>query len=235
MFWNKDKVEKKFSHLHNLLSQSFGNVRNDTNTIFQWLNYFYKKNLGQERLIKQLQIEISYIPKSKEDLKRLLDSYYSYEPILKKIQQLNEKIEVIKTEKILENEPVLRRLKELEERIESIKIQEIKPIHPQTPELGGIKARLDKLEQKKAVIKEKIIKRITKNSKEYVKSIIVSYIRKYEKISALQLKEMVVEEQGLCSKSSFYRILEEIESLDEIATIKKGKEKHYMAKKIKLQ
>ena len=54
-------------------------------------------------------------------------------------------------------------------------------------------------------------------------------------MSALQLKEMVVEEQGLCSKSSFYRILEEIESLDEIVTIKKGKEKHYMAKKIKLQ
>ena len=90
--------------------------------------------------------------------------------------------------------------------------------------------RLDKLEAKKATIKEKIIKRITKNSKDYIKSIILSYIKKYGKITALQLKEMVVEEQGLCSKSSFYRLLEELEEEPEIGVLKKGKEKHYIAK-----
>ena len=43
---------------------------------------------------------------------------------------------------------------------------------------------------------------------------------------------MVVDEQKICSKSSFYRILEEIESEfeHEISTIKKGKEKHYLGK-----
>ncbi|GAF77680.1 unnamed protein product [marine sediment metagenome] len=212
MFWNKDKFEKRFLQLNNLLTQSFGNVKRDSNTIFQWLNYFYKKSLDQEHLIKQLQLELSYVPKSKEDIKTILDEYYSYEPILKKIKELDEKIEALKTQK----KPYF---------------EAPRP----TYELEEVKARLDKLEQKKAAIKEKIIKRITKNSKEYVKSIILSYIKKYEKISALQLKEIVVEEQGLCSKSSFYRILEEIENMDEIATIKKGKEKQYIAKKIKLQ
>ena len=210
MFWNKDKFEKRFSQLHNLLTQSFGNVKGDTNKIFQWLNYFHQKSLEQEHLIKQLQLELSYIPKSKEDLKRFLDEYYSYEHILNRIKELDEKIEGLKSQK--------------------------KPyFEAPGPELEVVKARLDKLEQKKAYIKEKIIKRITKNSKEYIKSIILSYIKKYEKISALQLKDMVVDEQGLCSKSSFYRILEEIESMDEIATIKKGKEKQYIAKKMKLQ
>jgi hypothetical protein len=213
MFWNKNKFEKRFSELHNLLAQSFGNVKRDTNNIFQWLNYFHKKSIEQENIIKQLQLELSSIPRSKEDMKRILDEYYSYEPILKRIRELDERIEdMIKSKKMAYT-------------------GESRPVH----EIEEIKARLSSLEQKKANIKEKIIKRVTKNSKEYVKSIILAYIKKYEKISALQLKEMVVDEQGFCSKSSFYRLLEEIEDMDEVGTIKKGKEKHYLAKKIRLQ
>ena len=59
---------------------------------------------------------------------------------------------------------------------------------------------------------------------------ILSYIKKYEKISAFQLREMVVEEQNLTSKSTFYRIMEEIESLGEISIIRQGKEKLYLVK-----
>ena len=66
-----------------------------------------------------------------------------------------------------------------------------------------------------------------------MKSVVLSYIKKYERISALQLKEIVVDEQNFCSKSSFYRLLEEIEALDEIGVIKQGKEKHYIAKSMK--
>ncbi len=234
MFLNKSKFEKKFSQLNSLLLRSFSNVRNDTNTIYQWINYLNKKNIQQEQVISQLRTELSHMPKSKEEIKAILDSHYSYEPILQKVRELNEKIEIIRREKLLENEPILRRINELEARMEALKKQEILPSEP-TNELENIRVRLENLEQKKAAIKEKIIKRITKNSKEYVKSIILSYIKKYEKISALQLKEMVVDEQGLCSKSSFYRILEEIEEMEEIACLKKGKEKHYMAKRLRMQ
>ena len=234
MFLNKGKFEKKFSQINNLLLRSFSNVRNDTNAIYQWINYLNKKNIEQEQTISQLRTELSHTPKSREEIKEILDSHYSYEPILQKVRELNEKIEDIRREKLFENEPILRKISELEVRMESLKKQEILPSEP-TPELENIRARLATLEQKKAAIKEKIIKRITKNSKEYVKSIILSYIKKYEKISALQLKEMVVEEQGLCSKSSFYRILEEIEDMEEIAKLKKGKEKHYMAKSMRMQ
>jgi len=82
-------------------------------------------------------------------------------------------------------------------------------------------------------MKEKIVKRLTRNSKEYVKSVIISYIRKYERISALQLKDIIVEEQNLCSKSSFYRLLEEVEGIDELGVIKQGKEKHYVSKAVR--
>jgi len=234
MFLNKSKFEKKFSQINSLLLRSFSNVRNDTNAIYQWINYLNKKNIQQEQTINRLRTELSYAPKSKEEIKEILDSYYSYEPILQKIHELNEQIEGIRREKLLETEPILRRISELEGRMEALKKQEISPLKPE-PELENIRARLEILEQKKVAIKEKLIKRITKNSKDYVKSIILSYIKKYEKISALQLKQMVVEEQGLCSKSSFYRILEEIEDMDEIAKLREGKEKHYMAKRIRMQ
>jgi hypothetical protein len=74
------------------------------------------------------------------------------------------------------------------------------------------------------------MKRIAKNSKEYVKSIIFAAIRKYGEIPASKLKEIIVEEQGLCSKSSFYRLLAEIETENELGVIEKGKEKIYLMK-----
>ena len=41
---------------------------------------------------------------------------------------------------------------------------------------------------------------------------------------------MFVEEKGLCSKSSFYRILEEIEQTTSVGVIRAGREKHYVLK-----
>ena len=48
-----------------------------------------------------------------------------------------------------------------------------------------------------------------------------------------QLKEMVVEEQGLCSKSSFYRVLDEIELEKGITSSREGKHKIYVFKMVK--
>ena len=39
------------------------------------------------------------------------------------------------------------------------------------------------------------------------------------------MKEIIVEEQALCSKSTFYRLLEEIEKIDDIEVVWEGKEK----------
>lgn len=88
--------------------------------------------------------------------------------------------------------------------------------------------RLQPAERK--TISKRIIKTIKRQSKDYIRHSVLSLIQKYGKITALQLRDIVVEEQGLCSKSTFYRILEEIENSDEISVIKKAKEKQYLAK-----
>lgn len=214
MFWKKDSAEKKLSQINEALKKSFSNVKNDTNSIFQWLNHFYRKSMEQEQLLKKMQMEISYIPKTREDIRRIIDDYYSFESIMAKIRDLNEKVDELSRKQPVQTLPA--------------------PAHREMhPDISHIENRLARLEQKKLSIREKIVKKITRNSKEYVKSVILSYIKKYERISALQLKEIVVDEQNFCSKSSFYRLLEEIEALDDIGVIKHGKEKHYVAKDMK--
>ncbi len=212
MFWLKIKkqseTDRKISNMHNLLARSFSNVKNDTQKIFQWLNYFQQKNQDQESKIKQLQLELSHIPKNPQDIRKIIDSYYSFDSIAERIKMLNEKVDNITVKK--------------------------SPEITLPTEMHAIEQRLNNLEeQRKATIREKVVKRVTRNSKEYVKSLILSYIRKYTQISGIQLKDMVVYDQGLCSKSSFYRILDEIEAMEDIGIVKKGREKYYLYKQIK--
>ena len=218
MFWIKKQsgTERKLSQMHSLLARSFSNVKNDTQKIFQWLNFLYQKNQEQESKIRQLQLELSYIPKRPEDIRKIIDSYYSFDNITERINMINEKVDRLAAKR--ESEPYIQQ------------------VQPQHQEIHEIEARLKQLEeQKKATIREKVIKRVTRNSKEYVKNLILSYIRKYTQIGALQLKDMIVYDQGLCSKSSFYRLLEEIGAMEGIGTVMKGKQKYYLFKQIKEQ
>ncbi len=209
MFWVKKQsnTERKISQLNNLLVRSFSNVKNDTQKIFQWLNFLHQKNMDQESMIKQLQLELSYMPKKPEDIRKIVDTYYSFDNMMERIKMINEKVD-------------------------NLSVQGTAP--QVQPVMHEIEHRLADLEeQKKATIRDKVVKRVTRNSKEYVKNLMLSYIRKYTQIGALQLKDMVVYDQGLCSKSSFYRLLDEIEALEDIGTVKRGKQKYYLYKQIK--
>ena len=232
MFWKKEsknvkneESEKKILQINNLLKISFGNVKRDTANIFQWMNYFYRRSMEQEQSIKSLQLEMSYMPKTREDIRRIVDDYYSFESLMSKMRDLNSKVE-----ELAQSNSELKRA-HIQPRQPAVQVIEKQTESVQ--DLSFIEKRLEKLEQKKALMKEKIMKRLTRNSKEYVKSVLLSYIRKYGKISALQLKDIVVDEQNFCSKSSFYRLLEEIEQTDEVGVVKQGKEKHYISKSFK--
>lgn len=217
MFWKENnKTEKKLLQINEAIKRSFANVKKDTTNIFQWLNYFYKKSIEQEHTIEQLQVELSYVPRTREEIRKIVDDYYSFESIMAKIRDLNEKVD--RFARMQREAPLLYPVASA-------------PEQPQT--IFSIEKRLEKLEQKKMSIKEKIMRKLTRNSKEYIKGIIVSYIKKYERISALQLKEIIVDEQNFCSKSSFYRLLEEIESLEDVGVVRYGKEKHFFSKAIK--
>jgi hypothetical protein len=196
-------------------------VKGDTSNLRQWVDYLHQKTQQQEAKIKALSDEIatqneelSMMPKTPEDIKRVIDAYYSYESMLNRIRAMEVKVEEVSQREM--------------------PWQPAKPhVPPGHAEIDTLRRKIEALEQKKLSLKEKIVKRVTRNSKDYLKGIILSYIRKYEHVSTLQLKEMVVDDQQLCSKSSFYRLMEEIEDEHEIGVVRQGKEKHYFLKALK--
>ena len=233
MFFTKKAAEKKMENMHHAIAASFQHVKRDNENIMKWLHYFNQKIAGQEQHISHLNMtighlrnELSAMPKTKEQLRLILDEYYAHRPVNEKIDALNDKTQLLERMiselKVMQKQPI----------VHTQHIHQMDNEHIQ--KLNSLQDKLDTLEKaKKATLKEKIVQKITRKSKDYMKSMLLSYIRKYEKITALQLKDMIVEEQGLMSKSSFYRLLEEIEEEPEIAVVKEGKEKHYLFKVLK--
>ena len=184
--FSRQETEPEEGRLHHALRMAFEHVRRDTSNIFEWIRYFHHKHQQHDQRLDNIEQQLAYIPKSHQEIKQIIDSYYSYDSVLGKIEELNKRMDSL----------------------EHIKQDS----------------------EKKISLKERLVRKITKNSKDYVKSVIISMIRKYGRISAPQLKEILVDEQGMCSKSSFYRLLAEIEQENEISTIQAGKEKVYLSK-----
>jgi len=191
MIWflkKKDQIPVHESHFHSMLTTAFSHIKRDIHVIISWLNYFHKKHQEHDKRFQEIEAQLEQIPKSPEQIKQIIDYYYSYETVLEKIHELRDRMDSIEAQK----------------QITTV--------------------------ERKHHLKERLIKKITKNSKDYVKSVILSTIKKYQKIPAAEIKEMVVDEQGLCSKSSFYRLLQELEESNDIDVIQQGKEKIYISK-----
>lgn len=190
--------------------EAITNISQDLGYVREWLYYLYRYNqhllqfirdqdarmLKQEDELDELKLELKSLPKSPEDFKKMVDSFYSFEG-------------------------VLDRLRSFEKRLETVENKPFKHYDMQKP-----KSELSN-------VKERVLKKIARSSKDYVKNLVLNLVGKYGKVSALQLREIIVEEQGLCSKSSFYRILEELENEDALNIVSKGKIKVYVDVPIK--
>jgi type I site-specific restriction endonuclease len=221
-------VDEKVAQLDRALKDSFARVRQDTTAIYQWLAYFQQQTanqqqlieaqqhdindaaemianheqeiLRQKQLIERLQAELRSVPKDPEAIKRVIDAYYDFDEIMERVR--NTEAKLVRVEQ-LKAAPAPA--------VQQIRREAALP-HVQAP-------------SRTAALQDKIVQRITRNSKEYLKGLILSMITKYGRISALQLREMIVEEQGLASKSSFYRLIEELEDENAVVVVSDGKEK----------
>jgi tetrahydromethanopterin S-methyltransferase subunit G len=202
---------KKENRMSMVLKASFDHVKQNFDHVFGWIGQINQKQADQDgkidyigKRIENIELYLAQIPNLNAQIRNIVDLHYSYESIIKRLSSIEEKMRYITSSN-----------------------QQI----PQEQFLE-IKNKLESLEKRKedlkSNLKEKMLKNITRNSKEYIKSTIFSLIRKYERVSAFKLKEIIVEEQALCSKSTFYRILEEIEKKDEIEVVWEGKEKVFL-------
>lgn len=226
MFFRKQKrveVINEIEKFNTTLETSFKHVKSDVKNIHDWLKYLYYQNLNQQQTIDAIQLRFEKIMNlreelrefTREEIKVLIDKYYSLGTVYERLEEIENKIEkivLVKRESDLQT-PKEARIKPESERnvyrnFDFNQKKEYKPYFSSN-----------------SYLKEKILRKVARDSKEYVKNFIHSLIARYERISALNLREMVVEDQNLCSKSSFYRILAEIEKEEDVNVLQEGKGK----------
>ncbi len=197
LFFNfkKPKTNALESFKKNIVN-AFSKVREDTTVLYQWIDHLSTQNQQLKTTIDDMRRELKLLPKTDEEIRSIVDKYYSFEHLFNRLEEVENRI-------LSMERGVSRRL--------------------ETPQ----KTMLVPKTESRQKLQETIAKRISKNSKEYIKNILTSLITKYENVAGPQLKEMVVEEQKLCSKSSFYRLLDELEKNEKIGVISSGKLKYF--------
>tara|TARA_Y100000034_G_scaffold96601_1_gene117691 strand:+ start:2188 stop:2922 length:735 start_codon:yes stop_codon:yes gene_type:complete len=231
-----ENKENGLTKIDSFMTTSFAHVKNDMQIVVEWLNFFNKKNdendlkfAKTEQRLAQIEQHLSFLPSIHAQLQNLQNQDDKQHILLQKVRNLHNKVSMMDHD----HSPILMRLREIEQSLLSPKTDHIPVIN----KMNEMASRLQILENQpiskpKVTVKDKLYATITRNSKDYVKKIILNLISKYESISATQLKQIVVDEQGLCSKSSFYRLLKEAEESDFIDVVTQGKEKRFIAKQL---
>lgn len=208
------KTPEKLEEIDRSVSNSFARVKQDTDALYQWVSFLYKQNhelkesnaalrrLADEQklALNELKVIVSHIPRTSAEIRKIVDAHYDLDPIMRRIKHIEQKIELLEM-----RQSQYRPLAEAPPSVNSAPKKENKPI------------------------REKLMRKLARNSKDYIKNLILGLVHKYSRIGALQLREIIVEEQGLCSKSSFYRILNEMERENTLQVASTGKHTIYVA------
>lgn len=243
MWFSRKETEERIEVLDSNVTQSFDRVKTDIATLGQWVDYLNQQNQVQMQTIAELRRQIEQTPKTRQELKLLIDSVYDYDGIKERIRLIEQKITQLELQRSKVDHIDLK-LQDLPQQLRTIRAQ-IEKIHEKkqvsesifrdfsdTPShLQQSHLVQESINKPVSRFKEKVLKKLTQNSKEYIKGLLLSHIHKYGKISGQQLRETIVDEQGLCSKSSFYRLLEEVEQDEHLIVLAEGKNKIYLAKK----
>jgi DNA repair exonuclease SbcCD ATPase subunit len=206
---------KRLAEMDKSVSESFTKVKQDTDALYQWVSYLHQQNqqlIDQNQALKrlaeeqkfalnELKVTVQHLPKTPYEIKSLVDQFYNFEPIMQRIKHIEQKVDLLELKR--ERAPLA-----------------VRPLEYQSPSVSP--------PQSSTALKEKLMRKLARNSKDYIKNLVLGLMHKYGKMGALQLREIVVEEQGLCSKSSFYRILEEMEKEQSLHIISDGKHTVYV-------
>lgn len=211
------KTKERLEEVERSVAQSFSKVRQDTGNLYQWVQYLSRQNdhlTEQNRALKrlveeqkfalnELKVTVQHLPRTPAEIKELVETHVNLDPMLDRIRRIEKKIELLEAHRQ-------------------------RPLATETPSVSAPQSTVKQAEPK-AALREKLMRKIARNSKEYIKRLILGLVHKYGKVAAVQLREIVVEEQGLTSKSSFYRILKEMEDEGALEVVSQGKHTVYTA------
>ncbi len=211
--WTEQKIEALEGSMQEL-TRHILETRNQNYNLQAWINYLNSESVKQQQTMQEMAAKLRNAPLSKAEIKELIDSHYAFDHIIGRIKQIEQKIDILsalKTQPAVQAAPV-----------------EAQIPHPAIQQLR-VRASPILEERKGSLLKEQLVKRLVRNSKDYIKSAMISLIKKYGKLTAIQLRDIIVDEQALCSRSSFYRLLDELESESQLSAIEQGREKLYLA------
>jgi hypothetical protein len=72
-----------------------------------------------------------------------------------------------------------------------------------------VKETMDKLQKRKTGMSDNLVKKINKNRKSLLKNRI-QMLAEQKKLSVSEIKDILVDHEGLCSKATFYRYIEKM-------------------------
>jgi len=225
-FASKEEIQQ----LEQNTKQSFASVRADTQNVYDWLNFLYRQNQELQQSI-DAQNALLQRTMTPEQVRHIIDSHYSFEPILERVRAMENRIENIArlsgTVGNIERQQhdVFEQLKKLHSQVETLGNDRRQTHISREP--GNVGNVTEPRLGTTSALAEKMVKMAVRNSKDMIKQSILNLIRMHGQVSGVALRESIVVEQGLCSKSSFYRMLEELEDSDEITVVDEGKEKRY--------
>ncbi|MEA3429669.1 MAG: hypothetical protein U9R08_00175 [Nanoarchaeota archaeon] len=226
MGWRDKHIDvHRWNRFQNFLKSAFIKIKNDITNVGEWIQYFHSQHKEHDERLRRLE-QFAHLPYEIQRIdSKILDLEHKSHYPHNELQRVNMRLEGLENQRPITNDEIRQLIDghyPLQDMAEKLKIMEEK--------MKGVSYGKPKIQQ--TALQQKVLKTVTRNSKEYVKNLIVSLIQKYEEISGLQMKEMVVDEQGLCSKSSFYRILQEVERDGKIGFLRIGKEKKYFSKQV---
>ncbi|MBD3318781.1 hypothetical protein GF342_02640 [Candidatus Woesearchaeota archaeon] len=207
VFW---KTQKKVDDLHAQVKSSFAKVRTDMDgvqkelaqakkdnqNLFRWVQYLREQNNAHRSTINRV-VKAQRDSLGRAEVIHILRSEYPVDRQLERIEAFE------------------RRMARMETLLEEARRPKIVPV--EVPKVSE-RPRTSNLQQK-------IVQNVSRKSKEYIKKTLLSLLAKYERISGTSLREIVVDEQKLCSRSSFYRLLEELVKEGLIDVVSSGRER----------
>jgi len=228
MFWG-NQTDRRVEEIESSVARSFQNVKQDVSLSFQWIEYLHALSQDLQRRCDNLARENRVLSHENQVLKHHIESVKSDVSECKSsISNLPRPLSKDEIRILVDSHyslaPLAEKIRVLESHIE---------------ELKHIKSAPERVVQvvekapREISFKERLIQDISKKSKDYVKSFIKSVIHKYGKIAGVNLRGIVVEDQHLCSKSSFYRILDELTNDSEVSVIVGKKENIFVSKSSK--
>ena len=208
------KKDRELAKLSDAVAVSFDRVREDTRSISSWLHYFWQ--FCHHHQHRQSKVE------------RTVDELAERFP--DEAQFRREIAKIVAHEIAEERRTRHGHVEELKAKLKALEAQ-LAAVHAERPRIPALPARephapVGRVEQPRLQVKMR--RALTKGSKHYLKSVLVNLVSKWGRMSAVQLRDMVVDEQGLCSKSTFYRLLDELETEGALVMASKGREKIYL-------